>query len=391
MKNRLITNLFFYICFSFFFIFFPLSVHRCRALEPSEVLVLANKKSPKSLELAKYYMNKRGIPHQNFLALTVNSDETCSRSVYEKNVAAPVKKYLKKNNAKSRIRCLLLMYDLPLKIASPVTPKLLSVKKRLTKKESAVLTDKRASLDSEIALVLVKSYSLAGWIPNPYYIGFKSKKVSILKKNVLMVSRIDGSSEKIAQRIIDDSLTAEKNGLQGRAYFDARWAESGSGKTSGYTLYDKSIHFASKRVKQSGLFTVVLNKKEELFKKNECPNAALYCGWYSLAKYIDSFSWSPGSLGYHIASSECTTLKKKSSRVWCKQMLDNGIAATIGPVSEPYVSAFPLPEVFFGFLVEGNLTLAECYLVSNPFFSWKMVLIGDPLYRPFKARLKKVL
>jgi len=57
-------------------------------------------------------------------------------------------------------------------------------------------------------------------------------------------------------------------------------------------------------------------------------------------------------------------------------MLDNGIAATIGPVSEPYVSAFPLPEVFFGFLVDGDLTLAECYLVSIPFLSWKMVLNG---------------
>jgi len=388
LKNRLIINLFFYICFSFFFcsvLFFPFSVDQCRALEPCEVLVLANKQSVKSLKLAKYYMNKRGIPNENFLALTVTSNETCSRLVYEKDVAEPVKKYLKKMNPKSRIRCLLLMYGLPLKISPPVTLKSLPLKKK-----SGALTDTRASLDSEIALVLVKNYSLPGWISNPYYIGFKNKKVSVLKKDVLMVSRIDGSSEKIAKRIIDDSLTAENNGLQGTAYFDARWPESGSGKTSGYTFYDQSIHLASKLVKKSGLFTVVVNNGEELFKRNECPDAALYCGWYSLAKYIDSFSWPPGSIGYHIASSECTTLKKKGSRVWCKQMLDNGIAATIGPVSEPYVSAFPLPEVFFGFLVDGDLTLAECYLVSIPFLSWKMVLIGDPLYRPFNAGFKKV-
>jgi hypothetical protein len=65
-------------------------------------------------------------------------------------------------------------------------------------------------------------------------------------------------------------------------------------------------------------------------------------------------------------------------------MLEKGAAATLGPVGEPYVESFPLPEVFFGLLTDGTLTLVECYTVSNPFWSWKMVLIGDPLYRPFK-------
>ncbi len=126
---------------------------------------------------------------------------------------------------------------------------------------------------------------------------------------------------------------------------------------------------------------VVLNDVNDLFQKGQCPDAALYCGWYSLAKYIDSFKWSKGSVGYHIASSECTTLKNAYSQVWCKKMLDNGIVATIGPVGEPYVQAFPVPEIFFHFLTEGYLTLAESYIISIPYISWKMVLVGDPLYK----------
>jgi hypothetical protein len=59
----------------------------------------------------------------------------------------------------------------------------------------------------------------------------------------------------------------------------------------------------------------------------------------------------------------------------------------IGPVAEPYVQAFPVPEIFFGMLVDGYLTLAECYMVSVPFLSWQMVLVGDPLYRPFKSAI----
>lgn len=62
-------------------------------------------------------------------------------------------------------------------------------------------------------------------------------------------------------------------------------------------------------------------------------------------------------------------------------MLEEGIAATIGPVGEPYVQSFPVPEIFFKYLTEGYLTLAEAYLISLPYLSWKMVLVGDPLYR----------
>jgi uncharacterized protein (TIGR03790 family) len=64
-------------------------------------------------------------------------------------------------------------------------------------------------------------------------------------------------------------------------------------------------------------------------------------------------------------------------------MLEKGIAATVGPVAEPYLESFPQPEVFFGGPLEGR-QLAECYAFSAPFWSWQQVLIGDPLYRPFK-------
>ena len=133
---------------------------------------------------------------------------------------------------------------------------------------------------------------------------------------------------------------------------------------------------------------VVKDEKGELFQPGDCPDAALYCGWYSLAKYVDAFKWQTGSVGYHIASGECRTLKKQGSSVWCKRMIEEGIAATIGPVAEPYVQGFPLPEIFFTLLTDGYYTLAESYLVAIPFLSWKMVLIGDPLYRPFKNQMQ---
>ena len=66
-------------------------------------------------------------------------------------------------------------------------------------------------------------------------------------------------------------------------------------------------------------------------------------------------------------------------------MLEEGITATLGPVSEPYLLAFPLPEAFFGLLLTGKKSLVECYYLTKPFNSWRMMLIGDPLYNPFSG------
>jgi uncharacterized protein (TIGR03790 family) len=110
----------------------------------------------------------------------------------------------------------------------------------------------------------------------------------------------------------------------------------------------------------------------------------LYCGWYSLAKYVDAFDWTPGAVAYHLASGEAATLRDPASQAWCKKLLEDGVCATIGPVYEPYLVSFPRPNEFFALLLQGELTLVECYTRTNPFNSWMMTLIGDPLYRPFK-------
>ena len=59
------------------------------------------------------------------------------------------------------------------------------------------------------------------------------------------------------------------------------------------------------------------------------------------------------NLDYHIASSKCRTLKSRTSQVWCKRMLEEGVAATLGSTSEPYVQTFLVPEIFFGLLLDG--------------------------------------
>jgi hypothetical protein len=65
-------------------------------------------------------------------------------------------------------------------------------------------------------------------------------------------------------------------------------------------------------------------------------------------------------------------------------MIEEGVTATIGAVEEPHLSSFPLPEIFFPLLMTGEFSLLEAYFKSVPYLSWRQVLLGDPLYMPFK-------
>ncbi|WP_133111603.1 TIGR03790 family protein [Candidatus Scalindua japonica] len=241
-----------------------------------------------------------------------------------------------------------------------------------------------ASVDSELTLVLAENFQRSKWLLNPFMINYaKMPGIEFIRRKTVMVGRLDAPSPDMAKRLVDDAMQAEKSGLTGTMYIDARGLSEAVAKDS-YGLYDAHLLRLHKIVQSKSSFPVVLNDKPGLFPEKSCTDAALYVGWYSLANYVDSFEWKKGAVGFHIASSEASTLKKKGSQVWCKRMIEEGVAATIGPVSEPYLSSFPLPDLFFPLLMTGKLTLLETYFRSTPHISWRQILIGDPLYTPFR-------
>ena len=234
-----------------------------------------------------------------------------------------------------------------------------------------------ATVDSELALVLWPEYRLEGWIDNPMY-WRKPASASAAKPRLLMTARIDGPSAADAMRIIKASAQTEKTGLVGNFYIDA-----GGGPSPAFEKNFSKLHAL---IKSQTKLNVVLDISKPVFASGSCPKAALYVGWYSLRKYVPAFSWTPGSVGWHHASYEAVGLRDPHAQTWCPKMIQNGVAATLGAVAEPLLGSFPLPQDFFALLLTGKYTLAECYWRTVPFASWRLTLIGDPLYRPFAAR-----
>lgn len=249
-------------------------------------------------------------------------------------------------------------------------------------------TETVAALDSELTLLWYDAYPAYIWLPNP-----DNPRTSLAeargvveppvptKRGTLMVSRLDGANPRIVQRLMDDAIAVERTGLRGRVYIDTDPDKNGAG----YQECNENLLALAELIRSRTTLQVTLDTKPALFGPGDCPQTALYCGWYSHRHYIDAFEWLPGAVGMHVASSEAVSLRDPDVQYWCKRMLDEGVTATIGPVHEPYLAAFPFPTDFFGLLLTGKYSLAECYHLTTPLLSWQMILIGDPLYRPFAA------
>jgi uncharacterized protein (TIGR03790 family) len=243
-----------------------------------------------------------------------------------------------------------------------------------------------AAVDSELSLLLAEPYQKARWLPNPFRPAFdRLPFIANLRRSTIMVGRLDGPSPEIAQRLVDDALAAEAQGLKGTFYIDARGLQ-GDPKTNGYVQFDQQLRQLADFIRTQTTMPVVLNNEPAVFPAGAGLRAALYVGWYSLAKYVDAFVWERGAVAYHVASAECTTLRQKQAEVWCKRLLEKGVAATLGPVAEPYLQSFPPPEEFFPLLLSGTLPLLEVYYRTLPHLSWRQVCLGDPLYTPFRHR-----
>lgn len=236
-----------------------------------------------------------------------------------------------------------------------------------------------AAVDSELALGLGGPFQIAVRLPNPWLPVYDNiPGIDAIRRTITPVVRLDAPTPALAKRLVDDAVAVEADGLSGTAYIDARGLED-SGDP--YADFDQSLRRAAHVLED--YMPVVLDEQETLFSAGSAPNAALYAGWYAMGRYTPAFVWKRGAVGYHAASIEAEGLHQIAGDQWVKRMIEAGVAATLGPVMEPFLDSFPPPDRFFLLLLEGE-SLMTAYYRTIPHLSWRQVVIGDPLYHPFK-------
>ncbi|MDP9173737.1 MAG: TIGR03790 family protein [Planctomycetota bacterium] len=244
-----------------------------------------------------------------------------------------------------------------------------------------VLEKTGSATESELPLLQWNNYPRQNWLSNPLHFGAAPSAVP-----TYMAMRLDGPNPDIVEKIIRASIDVEKNGLRGTVVIDARGLPPIDAKNQPdpYGEFDERLRQLALMVHVKTKLQVKLDDTDRIIAPHSVPGVALYCGWYSLNHYIPSCDFNPGAVGYHVASYEMIHLHGPQSG-WVHGLLTDGVVATLGPVDEPYLTAFPNPDEFFPLLMTGRLTLAEVYWKTTPMTSWMISCIGDPLYTPYKV------
>jgi uncharacterized protein (TIGR03790 family) len=116
--------------------------------------------------------------------------------------------------------------------------------------------------------------------------------------------------------------------------------------------------------------------------------SGLYFGWY--AGTVNGpftqpgFRFPAGAIAMHIHSFSAATLRDAASG-WCGPFVARGVTATVGNVFEPYLQLTHRPDFLLRALARGE-NFGDAATYAQRALSWQTVAIGDPLYRPFRAR-----
>jgi uncharacterized protein (TIGR03790 family) len=365
-----------------------------------EVVVIYNTRVPESKDVAEHYAKMRQVPEKQIYGFELTPDEEISRAEFRDSLQLPLAKKLESDGLwqfgsitiaatngqpkrtvrkviDSKIRYAVLCYGVPLKIASD--PDIHEITAEKMKPE---LRRNEAAVDSELAWLPLSrmEFPLTGPFPNWLY-GATNAALLDPTNGILLVARLDGPTPEIARGLVDKAMQAERDGLWGRAYFDARGLEM----TNSYFLGDKWILGAAEISRALG-FEVTVDDKPETFSADfPMSQIAIYCGWYdgnaSGPFALPKVEFMPGAFAYHLHSYSAATLRSATEN-WCGPLLAKGATCTMGCVYEPYLAATP-NVAFFLRALANKYTFGEAAWAAQPALSWQTTVIGDPLYRPF--------
>jgi len=347
------------------------------SLEPKNVLVLINKDTPISGQVGRMYQKLREIPPANMLSLSFGTDGRITPEQYWAKIAPPIKKFLEAN---PEVRCILTTSGVPYMIQATTPP-----------------PDEGGAFDSQLAAILLQNPGDRGrHQANPLFIHGQnvSGTTDARALKMVYVSRLDGPDLKTITRMVEDAVATEKTGLQGPVFGDSQ----GSDEIAGYGIGDVMIRGAIDHLSGAG-FESKLDTQHDSWKQppngvgNQAAGAAFYMGWYDYQNFQDIFGergLARGSIAWHLASLEAQNIWDPTRKGWVINLMRRGAAVTIGPVQEPYLDAFPRGDIFTEVLLAGG-SVAESYWLALPHTSWAMVLLGDPLYRPFGAQPRPTL
>ena len=337
---------------------------------PDGVLVVVNDNSPDSQRVAQEYARLRKIPAENICHIVCPASEAVTRKTYERYIRDAVWHHLQNGELSRKISFIVTTFGVPLRIKPSVG-------------EGGSPDARRtgASVDSELAL-LGHRHPLGGPLLNPYL--HRDETFDSTKLGIYLVTRLDGPTPEAALSLVWRALGVENArsfGVQGFAKFDLCPGDDPALEQQNAAILS-NFDLLLRQFRLRGRVTLPERTQAAYSAKGACHDTFFYLGLDGGEYRREVFSWMPGAVAVSLNPATATSVRD-TSHAWVAAAVEAGVTATLGGVADPGEHPSLSVGNLYHFLQSGY-TWAETAYMSIPQLSWQAVVIGDPLYTPFK-------
>ncbi len=309
-------------------------------LTERELALIVNQADPLSVEIARYYQQKRGIPQQNIITINFPPNRTSFSPQEFQRLKAEVD-----GKIPIYVQALALTWAKPYRVGC-------------------------MSITSAFAFGFDSRYCADGCLPtkvNPYFDSKSSHPYQDFKMRPTIA--IAATNFNQAKQLIDRGVASDATYPPGTAYL---MITSDRDRNIRASLYPESVRQLSAPFKVEILQADTLeNRSDVMF---------YFTGLRQVDKIIRN-KFLPGAIADHLTSfgGKLTDSEQMSSLRW----LEAGATGSYGTVVEPcnFTRKFPHPGIMMSHYLQGD-TLIEAYWKSVA-WAGQGIFIGEPLARPF--------
>ncbi|MEJ5170945.1 MAG: TIGR03790 family protein [Fimbriimonadales bacterium] len=329
--------------------------------DAARVLVVVNTLSSDSVELGRYYSQRRGVPAENTLGVSLPVRDEVGSDEFRTKLLDPVRAKIK--SLERRVDFILLTRGVPIRI-----------------REGGYSVDGRlAAMDLPVLSITKPEPENIQRSINPYFA--KNESFDSSRYGFYLVTRLDGWDLQTCKRLVDNAVNARP--VKGLFLFD----EAENRRSGGYGALQELMGKAKEILDQKGF-----RAQLETTAKFVAPSEPLmgYVSWGSNDGGFDKAAYHrlrfhPGAIAETFVSTSGYTFAKKDDH-WQSLVTDliaQGVTGVKGYVSEPFTFALARPDILFDRYTSG-FNLAESFYMASPVLKWKDIVIGDPLCAPYR-------
>lgn len=366
------------------------------------VLVVENTNSPTSMQIAKYYMEKRGVKKVLQISCPDSAldagKETLDFALFQELVEKPLRDFLAKNQ---KIDYIVLNKGIPIRLlGAPI-----GLSNNVLSLDSYIAALDYFEKSDSLKIVIDEGGALGKAFVNRYWNA--TERFSHIKHGGYLVTRLDGYTVESALALVDSSIAAEKTKPTGTILLDAMpltepvdastvpLSPIKDGKTDmnmisgmGMPEWSLDLFAASKRLAKAGL-PIEFDRTEAFLGSKQ--KLMGYASWGSNdAKFVGenyaSLRFAPGAIAETaVSTSGRTFLPATGGQSLIADLIEARVTGVKGYCNEPFLPAIASPTIMFDRYTQG-WNLAESFYAASRFIGWEDIVIGDPLSAPYAKR-----